>query len=158
MKKFKFILLVVVLTSGCRVEFKALTGLDGVDVRLIEQNGDFIRFSITNNSAYSIGVESMRHLFIERNVDDQWQRIPYVPCLCGTPCMEPRPTTLASGTSELVEWNYLMRRCESNNGGIPETVENRVEKGEYRLRFTLNPSEDGMRRNPEDLAVSFGVR
>ena len=147
--------LVILLTGSCKsVEFQS--GLDGVKVEILDQNPEKIILKIVNSSEYSVAVESTQHLYLQRKVDDGWERVAYIPCACGTPCMEPRPKPIELGEKMEVTWDYISRGCTS--GMPPETKESRVETGSYRLTFTLNPSKEGKRLNPEKLTVDFKVR
>ena len=115
-----------------------------------------INLKIINSSEFDLAIESTQHLYLQRKADERWERVAYIPCACGTPCMEPRPEPIKSGEDVEVTWDYVSRGCKS--GTPPETLESRVEPGSYRLSFTLNPSKDGKRLNPEKLTVDFKVQ
>ncbi len=117
-----------------------------------------INFKIANASAYNLYIESTWKLFIERLENEDWVKMPFVPCQCGTPCKEPQATLLESGDSLEIRWNFISRKCTFGADVSPETVEERVKKGKYRMIFVLNPSKDGKRLNSEKLEVYFKAK
>lgn len=158
MKKLLFPLLVTLALVACQKKLQVQSGMTGIDVERISQDEDLVQFRIQNNTVYTLNIESTFHLFIEQKSDqDQWVRVGYVPCACGTPCMDARPTLLEPGGEKVVEWNLLTRGCKTDQYGQVETIERKVDPGYYRLRFTVNPERNGIRINPESLAIVFKV-
>jgi len=156
-KKYLILLFAILILHSCQSKLQVLSGLDGIEVRMIENNEELVRVELVNNSGYTLHMESTRHLFIQRKVGDEWERVAYVPCQCGTPCMDPRPVKIDVGGTQVVEWDLFTRGCKSDETGI-QTIQSRVSSGVYRLKFVLNPSKNGNRLNPEVLNVGFKVK
>lgn len=149
--------LIIISATACSVVRSIDTSLEGVEIVEFKRSSDKVVFEIFNDSNYDLKVQSVRHLYIESQTESGWERIAYVPCQCGTPCAEPKPFALARQNAIRVAWGLLSRKCKSTNQGPPDTIESRVEPGIYRLTFTLNPNENGMRLNPEKLSIEFKV-
>lgn len=118
-----------------------------------------VTFALVNATTDKMMVESVEHLYIEVKKGDVWERVPYVPCACETPCKTAVPLTLAAGEQLEVKWEGLSRKCvRAVPPNLPETIEERVAPGTYRLVFTVVRSKDGMRQNPEKYWVTFRMK
>ena len=155
MSRIIYLLLLVVVSQCASVKPLSVGGVEvlGIEPYYSEE----VSFELVNNNSERVRIESLEHLYIEENRDG-WNRVPFVPCLCGTPCKPAGPVTLLSGEKYELNWNLISRKCTSNGNEPPETIENKVPPGEYRMTFMINRSENGMRLKPEKLQVNFEVR
>ncbi len=72
---------------------------------------------------------------IEKKKGDEWVKVKILYCPCGQNCdAPPQKKILNPGQKYRVYWNLLEGWCEENlNGGIPKTIEKKVESGRYRI-------------------------
>ncbi|MEM6643936.1 MAG: hypothetical protein AAF616_13230 [Bacteroidota bacterium] len=127
--------------------------------KLKEAYSGEVTFTLINEFEEKVQIESVRHIYIERHEGESWNSIPYIPCKCGTPCRPAEAVSLNSGASLEVRWEAVERSCERTNGNpVPNTVEEPAIPGEYRMIFTINRSQNGLRIAPDQLIVPFQIK
>ncbi|MEQ9007966.1 MAG: hypothetical protein RLP12_08795, partial [Ekhidna sp.] len=127
--------------------------------KLQDKYSNNVSFVLTNVSDEPVQVESTQHLYIEKNEEGSWVRIPYIPCACGTPCRPPAVNEVKPNETIEISWGLISRKCGNENGIRPpiKTIEEKVAAGDYRMTFNVNRQKDGMRLTPEKLVVSFSL-
>jgi len=146
--------------SGCKTS-ERFSGSESVLVsKLKDKYSNSLSFFLTNVSNEPVQIESTEHLYIEKNEQGKWERIPYIPCACGTPCKQPAVSEIKPNESIEISWDLVARKCGNENGMRPpiKTVEEKVTDGEYRMTFNVNRQKDGMRILPEKLVVGFSLK
>lgn len=143
--------------SSCTRE-TVISSYTGIEVRDFKSSKSDVIFSLVNVSQEKIGIESTWRLYIEKELNGEWERVPHLPCPCGTPCKPPQQEFLSSSEQVDISWDLISRSCQSAGSQPMETIESRVEKGSYRMTFMINPTKDGKRLNPEKFIVEFKVK
>lgn len=137
------------------------SGSESVTVlKLRESYRDNVSFLLTNQSSESVQIESTEHFYIERKEAEQWKRVPFIPCQCGTPCKPATVNDLKPNESIEITWDLISRKCGNKEGMRPpvSTIEEMVSSGEFRMIFNVNRQKDGMRISPEKLSVYFFIK
>lgn len=156
--KNSVIVLALAMVS-CQGSFVQKTPITGVRIVNWEQSKSEVSFDIANQTDFDLHLESTWKLFIEsQNADSSWTKVPFVPCLCGTPCKQPQAVPLSPGESTSISWGLISRKCISGTVPDIQNIEEKVASGKYRMTFTLHPSKDGKRLESDVLEVLFEVK
>ncbi len=152
-------LMTTLLLFGCKAS-EDFSGSSSVTIKKLKETyKDQVAFQLVNISDEPVQIESTRHFYIEKKLIDKWNRVPFVPCPCGTPCRPSSIKKLEADNSIEISWNLLSRKCNKAPGKSP--VENREEKvssGNYRMIFNVNRERNGVRIEPEKVMVNFSVQ
>lgn len=151
-------LMITLLTVGCKAS-EDFSGSESVQVKSLRKTyGDNVNFILVNISTEPVQVESTQQFYIEKNIDNNWQRVPFIPCPCGTPCRPSVTEKLDSGSSLEISWSAISRKCNrAPTKSEIENLEEKVSSGEYRMIFNVNRERKGMRIDPEKLVVNFSI-
>ncbi|MEL7149020.1 MAG: hypothetical protein AAFO69_21785, partial [Bacteroidota bacterium] len=120
-----------------------------------------VSFELYNNTEEPILVASTYHLFIEVYRDEYslWERLPYKPCNCNSPCASPAVVNLEAGTSIPIVWDRNRVSCSGQQAeGEKPTDQVFQEKGLYRMKFRYTPIESGRKMDSKDLVFEFRLR
>ena len=114
---------------------------------------DYPSFEITNISQKQILFPSPDYLYIEVKNDQEWQKIPYVPCECGTPCAKKLSKRIHPEEQLWTEWKMISRKCKGR-----ETETKRYGSGMYRIKFSYQILEGEYISKSDKIWVEFEVK
>lgn len=110
------------------------SGQNGIEVK-VDHPDSLILFTIKNSNNYSMYIFQPDQMEIQRQGEKEWQRVRTLYCPCGASCPPPREYLLLKPGEFLnFSWNKKETWCvNKENSIIPETFEQDVSKGNYRL-------------------------
>ena len=91
------------------------------------------------------------------NEYNRWDKLPYQPCRCGTPCQPPSIQKIAGGESIPISWNRKKILCSYSNES-PETESILQEKGIFRMVFIYYPLVDSKKLGRKELIYEFRLK
>lgn len=129
-------------------------------IKELKVTADELVFRVVNELDRKVTVNGIEDFYIEREEKEGWVFIPYSRCMCGAPCPPPQSKVLMPSEESIVKWGRISRTCRSRmpDNPVPETVEERVPNGRYRMVITLLMTEDGKRLNPVKQYVEFKLK
>ena len=156
-----FLLFLIMLNSSCSTRITKIPESEKLltIVNPTYKFTDNVSFSISNTAAFPLLVESTTYYYIEQFNDEynQWDKIPYQPCKCGTPCMPPSSKRLDSGEQLSVAWNRESVSCPSKEK-VTETLTKYQKKGIYRMTFVYYPIIDNKKSGRKELKYEFKLK
>ena len=156
-------LTVIILSIGCKPQ-QASSKNDSVVLSAKKDRGVYrksVSFELFNHSENPVLVASTYHLFIERYNSEynSWERLPYRPCKCSSPCPSPSIVQLDSKSSISIVWERYQVSCNKEVlDDSYKTEEIFHEKGLYRMKFRYTPIVDGKKTNSMILVKEFKLR
>ena len=143
MKKRVFfgLLILVPLFISCKTNesVKSRTIINDLVVShdFVSQKTNTILFSIENLSDSKVTLFNPTKTVIEKQVGEEWINIRILYCPCGASCPPPPEERLIiKGVVHQLKWNLKEEWCGGQNKeGIPSTISNIAESGNYRIKI-----------------------
>jgi len=113
---------------------------NGIYITLEEKESEII-FKIQNTNDFPVYLFQPDQLTIQKQIGTEWEKVRILYCPCGASCPSPREFVQLK-TNEFINFNWNKKESwciHSNQQKIPETVEQNVEKGNYRLFIQYGP-------------------
>ncbi|MEL6560986.1 MAG: hypothetical protein AAFQ94_22525 [Bacteroidota bacterium] len=157
-----FISSIILVISSCSKQISKILDSESTPLTIVNPIDKFtenVSFFISNTAAFPLLVESTTYYYIERFNDEynRWDKIPYQPCKCGTPCIPPASRKIAPGERLFIEWDRAAVTCAFEES-ITETLSIYQKKGIYRMTFVYYPIVDKKKAGRKEFRYEFKLK
>lgn len=161
-RNIMFMSLTILVISSCSQRISKIHESEAKPLTIVNPSYKFtenVSFFINNTAAFPLLVESTTYYYIERFDDEynRWDKIPYQPCQCGTPCIPPASKKIASGERLFIEWDRKSITCAFEEN-ITDTLSIYQKKGIYRMTFVYYPVVDNKKAGREVFRYEFRLK